>query len=266
MKYIINATNPNLYYSYFIPIVSIMWKAIGYVPRTLLFGSDEAWAENKKTRYVLDNIKRHSTISRLECIPGFRESTCVQVSRIFFSAEPQCNPGDYALTSDADMLPLSKEWFHQQDVNKRFHVFGADAYGRTRFPICYLGGSIAAWREVMGIQSIGIAKAMLGSMDKKRDDWNYDELLFTEKLLRSPMYPCQCHLIDRGWPEGRANRRLDRIAWDWRGQTDLIDCHSLRPGYENWMSLDPLLQSYCSETDFNLINAYRKSFEELGDA
>ena len=257
-KFVVNATNSNLHYSYFIPIVSLMWKTIGYTPITLLFGSD--WAGNTKTNYILDNIKKHSAVWSLPYTPGFKESTCVQISRIFASASLDFSLDDYILTSDADMIPLSKSWFNSQDHNKKFHIFGADAYGGARFPICYLGATVANWREIMGIQVSGINNAMETYMDKNRDNWDYDELLFTEKIRK---WLSQCQLINRGWTEGRANDRLDRVSWNWQNQTNLLDCHSIRPGYMHWAELSCLFKTYCSDSDYNYIKNYTETFNSL---
>jgi hypothetical protein len=259
MKYVINATNPHLHYSYFIPIISLMWKAIGYTPITLLFGSN--WVANPKTNYVLENIKKQSTVVwPLLYVPGFKESTSVQISRLFATACADFMPGDYVLTSDAVMIPLSKTWFHSYDIGKKFHIFGADAYNRNRFPICYLGATVADWRQVMDIHAIGINNAMQKYLDRNRDNWNYDEILFTEKIRK---WLPQCHFIDRGWVNGIAVRRLDRINWNWQNQPNLIDCHSIRPGYTHWAELGCLFKAYCSDSDYDYIRNYTEIFNKI---
>jgi len=261
-KFVINSTDKNLFYSYFVPISSIMWRKIGYYPVTLMLGDEKEWYASPKTKYVYEQIKLKSTIVPISRINGFRDSTVVQISRVYASAFSFA-ADDYILTSDADMIPLNKAWFNQQDPNKAFHLFGADAYSRKRFPICYLGANAGTWRNVMGIAVNGIMSAMNTYLDHKRDDWNYDELLFTEKIQKSQFYPNRCQFIDRGWTEGRANNRLDRAAWNWQGQTNLFDCHSIRPGYANWNSLSCLLKAYFSDEDFKYAQEYTNTLNNL---
>lgn len=246
MQYVINSTDNNLFYAYFIPIVSQMWKSLGYYPVTLVLGQEPEWAINTKTSFVLEHIRKHSAVVPIRRVVGIKDSTVVQISRIFASAHEFVDD-DYLLTSDADMLPLDKNWFHQQNPSKQFHIFGADAYGRRRFPICYLGATAGIWRKLMKTQPIGIDATLRAALNPARDDWNYDESLITEKLLGSYLYPAHCQFIDRGWPEGRATRRLDRAAWNWQGQRDLVDCHSLRPGYLHCDALRTICEAYFPE-------------------
>ena len=261
-KFVVNSTDKNLFYSYFIPIVSILWQKIGYHPVTLMLGDAVEWDASSKTKFVYEQIKLKSTIIPLSRLNGIRDSTVVQTSRIYASAFSFA-ADDYILTSDADMIPFSGVWFNQQDHNKAFHLFGADAYGRQRFPICYLGAHVGVWRNVMEIAVNDVMSALNIYLDRSRDNWNYDELLFTQKLQKSQFYPNKCQFIDRGWTEGRANNRLDRALWDWHGQADLYDCHSIRPGYANWGAISGVLKAYCSDAEFKYIQEYTNIFNGL---
>jgi len=261
MLYVINSTDNNLFYSYFIPIVSQMWKSLGYYPVTLVLGDESEWTTNTKTGFVLEQIRKTSAVVPIKRIAGFKDSTIVQISRIYASAH-EFAADDYILTSDADMLPLDKSWFHQQDPSKQFHIFGADAYGRRRFPICYLGATAGIWRRIMKIQPTGISAAMRISLNPTRDDWNYDESLITERLLGNQLYPNHCQFIDRGWPDGMATRRLDRAAWNWQGQHDLVDCHSLRPGYLHCDALKTICKAYFPE-HLQAVTDYIAAFSAL---
>ena len=258
-KFVVNATNTNLYYSYFIPIVSILWKQMGYFPVSLVLGNEAEWNASAKTKFVYENIRKQSTIVPIQRVNGFKDSTIVQISRIYASAFEFAND-DYIITSDADMIPLSKSWFNQQDPNKQLHIWGADAYARKRFPICYLGANAAVWRAVMGIRAHNIHDAMASSLDIRRDNWDYDELLVTEKIQRSSVL---CQYIDRGWPSGIAMGRLDRINWNWQNQTNLIDAHSPRSGYASWAYLGCVFKMYCKEEDFNYIKEYTDTFNKI---
>ena len=260
-KYVVNSANTDIGYAFYMPIVCLLWKRMGYSPIALLLGSRDEWS-GSATKHILSNVELQADrVVFVNRVLGLRDSTTIQIARLF-TAALNLDADDYILTSDVDMLPLNKPWFNQQDHGKPFNIWGADAYvgpnGRHyRFPICYLGAAVARWRELMGIRAN--LDTSLDGLDRHRDDWNYDEALFFERLSQSPMYR-NCQFINRNWLNSITPRRIDRVAWNWRGQTDLIDVHCPRPGNRAWGSLEPVLKQYCGRDDFAYINAYRRMF------
>lgn len=266
-RFVINSTDQNLTYCFFAPLVALLWKnRIQYSPLTLMVGSRQSWEASEVYRFVYETTKKQSEVVHLSTFPQFRSSTIAQISRLFASAI-DLPSGSYLLTSDMDMLPFSKWYFDQQISKKKFHIFGSDAYRpEFRFPMCYLGASLATWREVMGIRVLDINRSLGVNLEPMRDEWNYDEEFFAEKLGRWSGYPFDCEFLQRGWPQGMANGRVDRADWKFDGKIDsVIDSHCVRPGYlwSNWQKIRLLLQASLSASDFEWAENYRADFVSL---
>jgi hypothetical protein len=266
-KHIINSTDFNLTYCFFAPIVSLLWnKRIGYSPITLFYEREAAWTSSELYRLVLESTKKFSEAVHIAAIPQIRSSTIAQVSCLYASALDLPN-ASYLLTSDIDMIPIQAAVFHSQNPTKAFHIFGADAYAPTsQFPICYLGGTLNAWRDVMGIETLDLSQNLLSTMDPTTDYWNFDEEWFADRMKRWDKFETDCELIQRGWIDGRAKNRIDRVAWKFNGEVgDLIDCHSLRPGFlwSNWVSIRTLLAALLPSESMKWIDDYRAQFVNL---
>jgi hypothetical protein len=280
MRFAINSSDANDVYSFFMPIVSRAWKSIGYQPVSLLHGDEAAWSSNPKDRYVLGKIRDESKTFFIDPVPDFKVATVTQVSRLAAASISEFNPEDYLLTSDADMIPLSREYFNQQDTSLPFHIFSADAYGDItqghrpyKFPICYLGGEAKVWRRIMCIDSdfnAEVAKIVKCSGNA----WDHDENYFHARLIQSHLVDGdyipwkggyrrgECHCMIRTWPGGHADRRIDRDGIFFDGRKDLIDCHYLRPGYSNRNLLLNILETYFP-SDIEFFKTYVDEFMSL---
>jgi hypothetical protein len=266
-KFAVISTDRNELYSFFSPIVSLMWRnLIGYTPITILYETEEVWNANEKTKFILHELRKYSIVEFVESVPGIKGSTVAQASRLY-AASLDMPAGSYILTSDVDMFPLQRNWFHQQDWSKTFHLFNADAYlPNILFPICYLGGNIEAWREIMEINETGLQNNLLTHLNPPEDNWNYDEILFAKNITRWGGFPDEAMFIMRGWKNGLAIGRIDREVWHFNGHiSGLTDCHSLRPGFidNNWNRIAILLSRFCSPEDFLYISNYRKQYIRL---
>lgn len=267
-RYVINSTDRNLTYAFFAPLVAILWKQrIHYSPVTLFVGSRADWTSQEAFRLVYESTARYSEIVHITQIPQFKTSTLAQISRLF-AAAIDFPLGSTLLTSDMDMLPLSAEYFEGSGLLETFRIRGADAYRpEFRFPICYLSASLGVWREVMNIQRLDINRCLGVNLDPKRDEWNYDEEYFAERLGRWEGFPARCEFMARGWQEGVALGRLDRCRWSFSGRLDgFIDSHSLRPGYlAHWAEIEKVLQAALGAQNFEWVRNYRRQFLSLVD-
>ena len=278
MRYVINSSDINDTYSFFIPIIGLLWRERGYNPIILLVGDRGLWNSSKRNKCVLDfSEKIGLKVMFVKQILNYKSSTIAQVSRLFACADPFFKSDDYILTSDADMLPLSRTWFDQYDVNKTFNFFGGNAYlgyiGEAspsklpqKFPICYIGSNVINWRQVMNIKELNLQISMEQLIKEReaagcRDDWYYDELTFANKMFNSPLI-AHSQFINRNWSGGRASQRLDRDNWNFSSQKNLIDCHFLRPGCNHLKTLCQVLipEVYCYPGHLNLINEYTWTF------
>lgn len=282
-RYIVNSSDPNDFYSFFLPIVSLIWKRyIGYEPISLLYGTESEWRSNPKTSYVLDVTKDFSRLEFVKPVEGYKVSTVMQVSRLFAAALPSVKDDDYLLTSDVDLIPLNaKAYFNAQDLAKRIHLFGADAYADItkglmppKYPMCHLGARAVDWRDVLGMKERDIDREIAAGLEGRADSWDNDEMYFASRLMRHRFYEGtvekegahyrkgECHLLIRTWPFSRALRRIDRDAWHFSGERDMIDCHAVRPGYRGLDLLLPVLKAYFpSEEGF--FRCYVQRFMEL---
>lgn len=275
MKYVINSSDTNDVYSFFLPIVNLLWRERGYKEVVLLVGDRQLWASTGKNRCVLEFLEKSgSRIIYVKQVPSYKSSTIAQFSRLFAYADSSFAPLDYILISDADMLPLSRTWFDQQDMTKRWHFFGGNAYlgyiGDAspsklpqKLPICYIGARVADWAVVMspinGLQ--GSMEQVIKEREQAgcRDNWWYDEETFKGRIFNSPQI-VESQFINRNWSGGRASHRLDRDNWNFHGQSDLIDCHFLRPGYKHLDQLYRILSQYMHIGHINAIKDYITTF------
>jgi hypothetical protein len=258
--------------------VNLLWQERGYTPIVLLTGDRELWNSSKRSKCVLEYSEKSGTKTIfVKQVLNYRNSTIAQISRLFACADPSLNPTDYFLTSDADMLPLSRTWFNEYDASKSFNFFGGNACMErpgdasptnlpTLMPMCYLGATIANWRQVMNVKELSLQASMEQTLKEQAavgigDGWTYDETTFARKMFQSPLL-VQSQFINRGWIQSRATHRLDRLNWNFRGETDLIDCHFLRPGYTNLSEIYRVLipYIYCYPNNIRFINEYVEAF------
>lgn len=281
MRYIsINSSDPNDTYSFFIPIVARAWKRLGYSPVSLLLGKEQLWTSNPKDAFCLQKTKEESQVFFVSGVDGYRNATVMQVCRVVASAIQSFHEDDYLLTSDVDMIPLSGSYFKSQDIQKRFHIFSADAYADItkglfppKFPMCYLGARAGLWRDIMGIRTdfdSEVAKVVRCS----GGEWGHDEMYCSARIMNHPVFKGdlrrehggyskgECQLMIRTWPFGHADRRADRDGWCFDGRRDLIDAHCFRPGYKDPQALLALLRVYFQD-DMGFFQAYIDEYVKL---
>lgn len=263
MRYAVVSSDVNPAYSYFPPVLSILWKALGYRTITLLIGEKEHWESDPGTAFVLKSLPDDEKISFVPKAPGQAIYTTAQVSRLYACALPELQEDDYLLTTDADMIPLCPKYFSQQDPAFDIHVFCANAYNLVtetrlpaKFPMCYLGGNVPMLREVMKIGTKTLAEALLGHLAQFKTHqvgWDHDELHFIRMLYRSKIFnpPAAKHPVG-GYSRGRVqlifrNRHCGHMHRRWRFHEkilDNVDCHFAMHGYRFTKELYKLLDVY----------------------
>lgn len=266
-KFAVTSSDVNETYSFFLPVVARAWRALGWTPLFLLVGTVEEWERNHRAFFALENMVPGDITSFVRRAEGYRVSTTAQLVRLLAAALPNLKESDYLLTSDVDMIPLDKGHFLKQDWSMDFNVLGADAYGDItkgilppKFPMCYLGARVSAWRDVMGISSGDLDAEVRSALVGRPDHWDNDEMYFASRLHRHRFYAGNvekveegryrkgtCDLLMRGWPYGRAARRVDREVWGFSGESTMIDCHSQRPGFREPRVLRSVLTKYFPE-------------------
>jgi len=256
MRYVVNASDINTNYLFFLPIINVIWhKYMGYAPVVVLVGEQEqvpAWLMSyiMSTSQVVINMKH---------IIDHSGAVVAQSSRTFVAAEPIFQPDDYILTSDADMIPLSHQFFNPT-FTKTIQLHNANAYtaigkdghhpvdGATaaKFPLCYVGMPVSAWREVMNLETGSLQSEADRQLASRPNYWGDDEEYFIAKLKNSRFWMSDLDFLLRGgFDRGYADGRLDRSSWQFNGKTNgCIDCHFMRPGHKHSSELLRMLRAF----------------------
>lgn len=246
-KQVILAANENETYDFFLPLTAMMWKKFGYHPYINLV-SNSFYQKTPRLQYILRKLQEmDAKIHWLPEIEGFASHNIAQLSRLYSG----CSTMDdtvQVITGDADMWPLSQEFFTapEKDTMKFWNFQGMDC-----FFICYCCGTVAQWREYMGtIKHTPMKKALQivleARVSKGKENWGIDEGILNE-FRRD--YKGKVEIISRevdpvtSLPIGRVDRAnwplsLQRTVEMWGPR----DAHMVRPGFTYWGHCIDLIQ------------------------
>jgi hypothetical protein len=233
IDYAVVSCDENLLYSEFWEPVKKLWfNLIGITPLLVKIS-------NNNDVYEFDDCIIHN-IKKIEGVDtGFQS----QIARMYvtkYYEEKIC------LTSDIDMLPLSKKYF--TDDIKEFDgdsliIFSSDAYqGVERYPICYNAAKGKLFNEIMNFEDT--FELYCQKLNKMGLGWDTDELYFGNKVNT---FTNQNKIIklNREWEYGRAKKRIDRAFWNYNIEQlksqNYIDSHSLRPYSKYKSEIDKII-------------------------
>lgn len=280
---VLYSSDLNQDYAFYLPLSAMVWRAVtGLRSAVILVGTPAEWEANARCWFAA-RLAREKWGAELYFVPrceGHRDSTVAQVARLYGGLLPL--PGSsYLITADADMWPLSPTPFRVPMGNGRpFTVNYANAYlkdvGGTlvpegKYPICYLAGSVAAWREIMQLPKVSgrigeeihrQLDAGLGRNSGSDSAWNYDELLFGVRFHEWPRHESAMMHTRRGQPPVD---RVDRSCWPEALDAAIAkgyDAHLPRPAYtdQNWAKLRPIINAKASAAMLEWSDAYRADF------
>jgi len=292
-KHVIFSSDDNPNYFFLLPIAALAWKKLEYRPVITLV-CDAIVSHNDLLRFVISKCCEFGTTVQLidsniikndKRFDGYNLSMLAQISRFCSSSSSFFySPEDYFLTSDADMIPVNKDWFHQQN-EKEIHLFYANGYHHKRYPVCYCGMKVKTWEELFGLEGLDIYSALYKLLENLKpfsldeNQWGYDETLFYNCIKKYKNYPNNCQMIDRKiyvnpmfkgqprtprlLPYGRLDRsnfsfdktRLDENGW--------VDIHCMRSPWirSNWNLIRSALSKLVFDKDeMELIDNYYKDF------
>ena len=191
-----------------------------------------------------------ATVIKIPSLKPFNDSTVAQLIRLYAWREIK-HDNDYILTSDVDLLPLKRDFFYQDAPDYKMHFYYGNIYvdqGEMKFPIGYLGGSRATWRELFPeTYTQQLVQGLTAKKAQSQEAWFFDEVVFGKKIEPLGIQPAHAEfkfgqVIRRnGCPP---SDRLDRSAWDWsgRGLDSFVDAHCPRPGFGSaWADILPVL-------------------------
>lgn len=216
-KIAIVSSDNNPMYLDFWEVVRDMWIRIGIKPLLVHICDKDEIIENND--FIIHKVKKIENVDT-----GFQS----QIIRMYISKYYKNN---ILITSDIDMIPLSKTYFHSFDnliSENNILLLSSDAYPHInrRFPICYNIAYGKIFSDIIenDVSFSDYTKRLL-SMNK---GWDTDELYFGEKIYQ---FNGNIKYLNRGWTYGRAINRIDRVFWNYdeNEKDKYIDCHSLRP-------------------------------------
>jgi len=270
-KFAVNATNTHLHYSFFMPIVNILWSDhVKMQPISLLLGTKDEWQTTSVLSFLYEEIQKTGHIEFVAPVSGYNLSTSIQTSRLFGFLSSIIEPDDYVLTSDVDMFPIDANYFHTYDESKDVQLYSSNAYNENpliapKYPMCYIGAKPPIWQEILSTTTKDISFELQKSFEGRRDEWDNDEMYFDGRFKRSRFYPDRCYFGKREWGHGVANHRLDREHW-YYVETRYIDAHSARPGFKYLDLLYKLFSCRCEPQVYNKIKDYINRFLEIHNA
>lgn len=235
IDYAIVSTNDNPTYKDFWEVVKPVWiNHIKIKPILVNIGDYDEVIDNHD--HIIYNIKKIEGIDT-----GFQS----QVSRMWvtkFFEEKVC------LISDIDMLPMSEKYFKENVIDvddNSMVIYSADAYNPyiDRYPMCYISAKGKTFDEILQLSRYNNFENFCRSLIKRGQGWNTDELFFGEYVNK---FKDQNRIVklNRGWSNGRADWRIDRIYWEYNTEEidNYIDSHLLRP-YSNYKEIiDKLIE------------------------
>ena len=196
---------------------------------------------------------------------GFRPATTAQVGRLFAHTIPWVDQNsDYLLTSDADMWPLSADWFAKNKSPDKMSLWYANAAGGRTYPLCYVGAFARIWREVMGDKKTfmqNLESALTGIPDRESmTEWCWDEVYFSAQVKKWGGFPSRTHMVDRRG--GPPIDRIDRSKWPVNPNIKgMVDAHLVRPVEKKYTQVRPILEQLMTPEALAWCDNYVKGYK-----
>jgi len=256
-------------YSFYLPIDAMAWGEIGYKSVILLIGDRSLWESRPRTSLVLHSLPPGCRVEFVCQVPGQDVPMTARVCRLYAASLPDLPDDDYLVMSDADMVPISRSYFSSQDPSLDVHVFSSNAYGPVteagvpvKFPMCFIGGRVSAWRTLTRHDGSGIDASLLrhfAPFGDRKISFDNDELSFKHMLVRSPLFQGEISRYGDGFRRGSVQlmlrertkigghmfRRLEYGEWKMLDKRHHIDSHfGNHLGPKNWGSIVKIFETY----------------------
>ena len=232
IDYVIISSDDNPMYKDFYEIVAKRWFDLGY-----------------KTYYInitdVDDeiINQWGTIKKIKKIDGIPTGFQSQVVRLFSHNLIDGN----LLTSDIDMLPISKTYF--DNISSEFKedkilICSGQPYGDTPFyPMCYVVSNNKIMTKCLGIDNYNFEEYCKMLQTNYGLNWNTDENFLYDQCEKN-----QELLVIKN---RTFSNRIDRSKWDYNLeliQNDYyVDSHLLRPFNEHKKEINKLINLITNE-------------------
>jgi len=241
---VIHSSNDDPFYLDFWEIVSKIWNLkFGVTPVLIYFGESKV-------------SEQYGSVIKLNAPEGIPINTCCQLSRYWL---PSTEENAVFMTSDIDMLPISKWYFMEQikDIEDDKFVNLNCAHGQNGyFPCCYNVAKGSTFKEVLSLKddweefiTNGFWKSYSynhtpNGLNKVLPHWVADEE-WSGKLISEFD---QSRVVRLYREHGLNYRRIDRGRWNW-SKDDIgshYDCHSIRPYSSHKTEIDSIVECILS--------------------
>jgi len=230
---IVSSNNDPYYLDFWEPVRKLWYNKFKIKPILVLIGEENRIIDTDE--YIIHELKKIENISL-----GFQ----AQISRMYIT---KYYLDKICITSDIDMLPLSKEYFvdtlipYEEDS---FVIMSSDAYNENRFPICY---NVSKGIHFYNLLNLNMTfEEYVNKLHALGKGWDTDELYFSEKVFKN-INTTKFIFLKRGWINGIANKRIDRVQWNYNLELIkndyYIDSHSVRPYTQNKNEIDEIINN-----------------------
>lgn len=264
-RYVVLSVNHNVDYMYFLPLTVWSWEKAGWDVLVYYRGEGHSDVE----RLVITQMVGDENVYYTHPVPGIRDATISQVSRLYAACLSSIDDNDYLLLGDCDMLALGDHW--NPDYTK-VTVYNHDLTGFGEIPMCYVGGTKKLWKQIMNLEGITYNEAIKRDIENypnaKDQDfykwWGCDQQILTARLKEYGTG--KIDFINRGqYSNGFAKGRVDRGSWSLKHEV-LIDAHLEQQTWQNdekIRRLFELLHHAFPKEDFLWFASFTKEFKKL---
>ena len=244
---VIHASDDKKFYLDFWPIVSKIWrKKFNVEPVLLYFGNGSPTEE-------------YGTVIKMPILPDVPVNTQCQISRYWI---PTTDLNATWMTSDIDMLPISKDYFTKwiADISdeKWVHLNSdpRESFPHITYLCCYNIAKGSTFKEILKLPNTFEEYVNLGFWKENSHDhsvpgissslphWGADEM-WSSKMINQ--YEDQSRIVRKYRDCGPHEcHRIDRVNWNWHVKDVLseyyYDCHAIRPYEMHTQSIDRLVE------------------------
>lgn len=220
IDYVVISSDDNPMYKDFYEIVSKRWNQFGIKVYYINITNVDEIIENE-----------YGIIHKIKSLDGFSSGFQSQIVRLYAANLIDGN----ILTSDIDMLPLSKDYFLSRSSiaeESKILIYSGQPYGDVPYyQLCYILANTRIYRDCLQISNLSFYDFCKLLKEKYNEAWNSDEHFMYDQF--------QNHLDkltilrDRDLSWGGETKRIDRS--NWRYSLELlhnnyyVDSHLLRP-------------------------------------
>lgn len=234
IKYAIMGSTRNPLYYDFWPIISKTWKEIFDITPVLGLICDE------DSDFIADE---YGLVKKFKTIEGIDEGLQSQIVRFYLPTLLD----DICITSDIDMVPLSKQYFIDNIKpfnDNNFYVMTSDnpeCLRNLEYQMCYNIAKPETFKDVLKIDEKW--DDFVNKIQKLGFGWTSDQRYLYDMVNAYPNKD-KIMLMNRGFIVF-ANNRVDRAIWRYDANSvkngHYIDSHLLRPYKQYKSEIDSLI-------------------------